>query len=83
MEFEREGKTMAHGNVNLVSDFERARKSGRPVNFVYRANSDGKLRARFGSVVSVSDTHVILYDLMVSGNRSCILSNIVDGVRFN
>lgn len=74
---------MANGKVNLVGKLESARKSGRPVNFVYRANSDGELRARFGSVVSVSPTHVVLYDLMVGGNRSCILSNIVSDVRFS
>lgn len=74
---------MANGKVNLIGDFEKARKIGRPVNFVYRANSDGRLRARYGTVVAVDDNHVILYDLMVGGNRSCILDNIVDGVRFN
>lgn len=72
---------MAHGNVNLTSVLKSAQKSHRPVNFVYRANSDGKVRARFGTIVEVTDTHVVLYDLMVAGTRSCILDNIVDGVR--
>lgn len=72
---------MAHGNVNLTNALKSAQKTHRPVNFVYRANSDGKVRARFGTVVDVTDTHVVLYDLMVAGTRSCILNNIVDEVR--
>jgi len=72
---------MAHGNVNLTNALKAAQKSHRPVNFVYRANSDGKVRARYGTVVDVNDTHVVLYDLMVAGTRSCILDNIVDDVR--
>jgi len=74
---------MAHGNVNLVGRLKEARKSHRPVNFVYRANSDGLVRARYGIVIDVDSTHVTIYDLMVGGTRSCILANIVDGVRFN
>ena len=74
---------MAHGNVNLVSQLENARKASRPVNFVYRANSDGLVRARYGVVTEVTDSHVVMYDLMVGGLRSCILANIVDGVRLN
>lgn len=74
---------MAHGTVNLVSEFQRAKDSGRPVNFVYRANTDGRVRARYGTVVEVTDTHVTLFDILAGGTRSCILRNIVDGVRFN
>ena len=74
---------MAHGNVNLVSQLVTARKASRPVNFVYRANSDGLVRARYGIVTEVTATHVVLYDLMVGGMRRCILENIVDGVRLN
>lgn len=74
---------MAHGNVNLVGRLQEARKTSRPVNFVYRANADGLVRARYGVVVDVSPTHVTIYDLMVGGTRSCILENIVDEVRFN
>ena len=74
---------MANGKVNLVNDFKEAHRTGRPVNFVYRANSDGRVRARYGTVVSVDDNHVTLFDLMVGGTRTCILDNIVDGVRFN
>lgn len=74
---------MASGTVNLVAQLKDAQKTHRPVNFVYRAKVDGKVRARFGTVVDVTDTHVTIYDILVAGTRSCVLDNIVDGIRFN
>jgi hypothetical protein len=69
-------------NPSNLDKLKLAHKNRHPVNFVYQAESDGELRARFGTVTSVTEKHVTLYDHIVGAERTCILGNIRSEVRY-